>query len=79
MRPNMAVPTKQSFPCTTSWFNKAQINEMKTPALTSLIVALAAICLTTSAQTTSEMPNVVEPGATVQKLSGEFAFTEGPS
>ena len=52
---------------------------MKTPALTSLIVALAAINLTTIAQTTNEMPNVVEPGATVQKLSGDFSFTEGPS
>ena len=52
---------------------------MKTSAFAALIVALAATTMSTTAQTTNEMPAVIEPGAKLEKLSGEFAFTEGPS
>ena len=52
---------------------------MKTPAFLSLIIALAGTNLFVTAQTTTEMPNVIEPGAKLEKLSGEFSFTEGPT
>ncbi|HXT11357.1 MAG TPA: SMP-30/gluconolactonase/LRE family protein [Candidatus Angelobacter sp.] len=51
---------------------------MKTPTFPALIIALAGTIFFANAQT-NEMPSVVEPGATVQKLAGGFAFTEGPS
>lgn len=52
---------------------------MKTPASAVLIVALAGTILSATAQTNNEMPSVVEPGAKVEKLAGDFSFTEGPS
>lgn len=52
---------------------------MKTPALPVLIVALAGTILSAFAQTNNEMPSVVEPGAKLEKLAGDFGFTEGPS
>ena len=52
---------------------------MKTPATAALIVALAGSILSATAQTNNEMPSVVEPGAKVEKLAGDFAFTEGPT
>jgi gluconolactonase len=52
---------------------------MKTPAFAALIIALVATSLSATAQTTNEMPAMIEPGAKLEKLSGEFAFTEGPS
>jgi len=52
---------------------------MKNPATAALIVALAGSILSATAQTNNEMPSVVEPGAKVEKLAGDFAFTEGPT
>ena len=52
---------------------------MKTPASAALIIALAGTILSATAQTNNEMPSVVEPGAKVEKLAGDFGFTEGPS
>lgn len=52
---------------------------MKTPALPVLIVALAGTILSATAQTTNEMPAVIEPGAKLEKLAGDFSFTEGPT
>lgn len=52
---------------------------MKTPAFLTLIVAFAGMTLCATAQTTNEMPSVIEPGAKLEKLAGDFAFTEGPS
>ncbi len=52
---------------------------MKTPASTALIVALAGSIFSATAQTTNQMPDVVEPGAKVEKLAGDFIFTEGPT
>src|SRR5471030_373940 len=50
---------------------------MKIPFL--CIAALCGFIFTSGAQTTTNTPAVIEPGATLQKLSGEFAFTEGPT
>src|SRR5689334_2032698 len=50
---------------------------MKTPASAALIVALTGTILSATAQTNTEMPSVVEPGAKVEKLAGNFGFTEG--
>ena len=52
---------------------------MNTPAFTALIVTLAGTILSVSAQTTPELPSPVETGAKVEKLAGDFGFTEGPS
>ena len=52
---------------------------MKITVFLPLIVALAGTTLSAMAQTANEMPSVVEPGAKVEKLSGEFSFTEGPT
>ena len=52
---------------------------MKIPAFAALIVALAGTSLSAPAQTTNEMPAMIEPGAKLEKLAGDFAFTEGPS
>jgi gluconolactonase len=52
---------------------------MKTPAFTALIITLAGTILSATAQTNNEMPAVIESGAKVQKLAGDFAFTEGPT
>jgi gluconolactonase len=52
---------------------------MKTPALPALIVALAGAILSATAQTANDMPTVVEPGAKLKELAGDFSFTEGPS
>jgi gluconolactonase len=51
---------------------------MKTSA-SALIVALAGTIFSAAAQTNNEMPSVVEPGAKVEKLAGDFEFTEGPT
>jgi gluconolactonase len=50
---------------------------MKTPASAALIITLAGTILSATAQTNNEMPSVVEPGAKVEKLAGDFGFTEG--
>ena len=52
---------------------------MKTPALPFLIVALAGTILSATAQTNNQMPAVIEPGAKLEKLAGDFSFTEGPT
>jgi gluconolactonase len=52
---------------------------MKTPAFLALITALAGTSLSAIAQTNNEMPSVIEPGAQLEKLAGDFAFTEGPT
>ena len=52
---------------------------MKTPASAALIVVLAGTIFSATAQTNNEMPSVVEPGAKVEKLAGDFGFTEGPT
>jgi gluconolactonase len=52
---------------------------MKTPAFLALIVALSGTSLSVTAQTTDEMPSVIEPGAKLEKLAGDFSFTEGPT
>jgi len=52
---------------------------MNTPAFTALIVTLAGTILSVTAQTTPELPSPVETGAKVEKLAGDFGFTEGPS
>jgi len=52
---------------------------MKTPAIPVLIVALAGTILSATAQTSNEMPAVIEPGAKLEKLAGDFSFTEGPT
>jgi len=52
---------------------------MKTPASAALIVALAGSIFSATAQTNNPMPDVVEPGAKVEKLAGDFGFTEGPT
>jgi gluconolactonase len=52
---------------------------MKTPASAILITALAGTMFSATAQTTNQMPDVVEPGAKVEKLAGDFGFTEGPT
>jgi len=43
----------------------------------TLIVALVGTILSSVAQTTNEMPSVVEPGAKLQELANDFKFTEG--
>lgn len=50
---------------------------MKTPALSTLIVVLAGTILSAFAQTSTEMPSVIEPGAKLEQLAGDFGFTEG--
>lgn len=52
---------------------------MKTPASAVLIVALAGSIFSATAQTNNPMPDIIEPGAKVEKLAGDFAFTEGPT
>lgn len=50
---------------------------MKIPAFPTLILVLAGTILSAMAQTVTEMPSVIEPGAKLEKLAGDFAFTEG--
>lgn len=50
---------------------------MKTPAFATLILSLAGAIFSATAQTTDEMPNVIAPGAKLEKLAGDFSFTEG--
>ena len=48
----------------------------------TFLTSLAALCgliLSLDAQSSTNQPSVIEPGATLQKLSGDFAFTEGPT
>src|SRR6185437_14654834 len=52
---------------------------MKTPASAALIIALAGSIFSATAQNTKPMPDVIEPGAKVEKLAGDFDFTEGPT
>lgn len=52
---------------------------MKTPAFATLILSLAGAIFSATAQTTDEMPDVIAPGAKLEKLAGDFSFTEGPS
>ena len=52
---------------------------MKTPASAALIIAFAGAIFSASAQTNNPMPDVIEPGAKVEKLASDFAFTEGPT
>src|ERR1700691_4607067 len=52
---------------------------MKIPQLLVLPLWLSGTALPLAPQMTNTMPDTVAPGATLQKLSSEFAFTEGPS
>jgi len=52
---------------------------MKTPASAALIIALAGSIFSATAQNNKPMPDVIEPGAKVEKLAGDFDFTEGPT
>jgi gluconolactonase len=52
---------------------------MKTSAFLALLAALAGTNLSANAQTTNDMATVVAPGAKLEKLAGDFKFTEGPS
>src|SRR5882724_3406940 len=52
---------------------------MKTPIFLALLGVVTGAIVSATAQTTNEMPTVIAPGAKLEKLSGEFAFTEGPT
>jgi gluconolactonase len=56
-----------------------QAGGMKIPQLPALLLAFAGTIQIMTAQTNNEMPDTVAPGATLQKLSNDFKFTEGPS
>jgi gluconolactonase len=45
----------------------------------ALAFAYTGTVLTMTAQTTNQLPDTVAPGAKLEKLSGEFKFTEGPT
>jgi gluconolactonase len=44
-----------------------------------LLVVVSGIVMSSSAQPADSLPTVIEPGAKLEKLSGEFKFTEGPT
>jgi gluconolactonase len=52
---------------------------MKTLKLLVLFAVMNGIALSCPAQSTNAQPGMIAPGATLQKLSGEFKFTEGPT
>src|SRR3954469_9722782 len=52
---------------------------MKTPTYLALLGALAGTIVSANAQTTNDMPTVIAPGAKLEKLAGDFSFTEGPT
>ena len=52
---------------------------MKTPPITLLLAITCALAATSSAQTTAAASAVIAPGAKLEKLAGDFKFTEGPT
>jgi gluconolactonase len=45
----------------------------------AVVFAFTGTILPMAAQTTNQLPDTVAPGAKLEKLSGEFKFTEGPT
>ena len=52
---------------------------MKTVTILAVLAVLAGAAVPATAQQTNAMPDVIAPGAQVQKLAGGFKFTEGPT
>jgi gluconolactonase len=52
---------------------------MNTLSQLAIVFAFTGTILPMAAQTTNQLPDTVAPGAKLEKLSGEFKFTEGPS
>jgi gluconolactonase len=52
------------------------MNIRKTPVLLAIMSGLA---LTSPAQPSNALPDLIAPGAKLEKLSGDFKFTEGPT
>ena len=61
------------------WLRTILELKMKILKYLALAAALTQMALPMTAQTTNDLPATVAPGAKLEKLAGDFKFTEGPT
>ena len=59
--------------------HKPPIHKMKILTRLALLCTLTEMAMPMIAQTTNQLPATVAPGAKLEKLAGDFKFTEGPT